>query len=460
MTIMITNISKYVIILLITIYTYYAFRSFGYEKEKKQGMARSGKRTYAKKKRIFSKMRTIIFLIHFISYFVLYLNTENLKIIGLYLCEFVMLLLVFVLYQWVYQNISKLLLNNMILFIVSGLIILTRLSFDKAVKQFLIIIASFIVCIIIPLFIEKLKIITKLGWAYGILGIGALLSVFVFGHEQYGAKNWISIFDISIQPSEFVKILFVFAIAGLLSYRTDFIHVVKVTALAAIHVLILVLEKDLGGALIFFVAYLIMLYVATGQPLYFFSGLIAGSGASFIAYHLFSHVRVRVMAWQNPWTVIEQEGYQVSQSLFAIGTGGWFGMGLTKGLPTSIPVVDSDFIFSGISEEMGGIYGVCLILIYISTFVMSYNISMKIQGDFYKLVALGFSSMLGFQAFLSIGGVTKFIPSTGVTLPFISYGGSSILSTVIMFAIIQGIFIMNQDRIGKSEKESKQQKNQ
>jgi cell division protein FtsW (lipid II flippase) len=216
--------------------------------------------------------------------------------------------------------------------------------------------------------------------------------------------------------------------------------------------LILVLEKDLGGALIFFVTYLIMLYIATSQPLYFFAGLGAGCVASYLAYHMFSHVRVRVAAWRDPWKLIDNEGYQVSQSLFAIGTGGWFGMGLYQGLPTSIPVVDSDFIFSAISEEMGGFFAILLILIYISCFLMFVTISMKIQDLFYKLLALGLSTLYMFQVFLAIGGVTKFIPSTGVTLPLVSYGGSSILSSVIMFSIIQGLFIMNQDRNEKIEK--------
>jgi len=218
------------------------------------------------------------------------------------------------------------------------------------------------------------------------------------------------------------------------------------------------MEKDLGGALIFFITFLVMLYVATSQPIYFFSGLIAGCVAAYLSYYKFSHVRVRVMVWKDPWALIDKEGYQVSQSLFAIGTGGWFGMGLSKGLPTSIPVVDSDFIFSAISEEMGGIFAVCLILIFISCFVMFINIAMKLHNTFYKLIALGLSIIYIFQVFLSVGGVTKFIPSTGVTLPLISYGGSSMLSSIIMFSVIQGLYVMNQDRNGVIEKTNKKNK--
>lgn len=169
-------------------------------------------------------------------------------------------------------------------------------------------------------------------------------------------------------------------------------------------------------------------------------GLGGGSLASWVAYRLFDHVKVRVLAWQNPFGYIDKEGYQISQSLFAIGTGGWFGMGLNQGLPTSIPVVDSDFIFAAIAEEFGGFFALFLILLYVNCFVILINIALKSEDNFLRLLSLGFSVMFGFQVFLSVGGVIKFIPSTGVTLPLISYGGSSMVSTIIMFMIIQGIY--------------------
>jgi peptidoglycan glycosyltransferase len=441
----ITELSKYINIVLIAVYTYYAFRVFGFEDKKKQN------RTYR-------KMSYLIFGFHFICYLVLYLNTKSVKTIFLYAMEVAAMILVLCLYQWIYVNLSKQILHNMLLFITIGYVMLTRLSFDKAVKQFIIASAALGLCLIIPLLIDKIKHLSSLGWIYGILGILFLSSVLVWGVENYGATNWIRIAGITFQPSEFVKLLFVFCIAALLSKRTDFKYIILVTALAALHVFILVLEKDLGGALIFFITYLVMLFVATSQPIYFFSGLIAGSGASYLAYHMFNHVRVRVMVWKNPWSLIDKEGYQVSQSLFAIGTGGWFGMGLYHGLPTSIPVVASDFIFSAISEEMGGFFAVCLILICISTFVMFINIAMKLNNTFYKLIALGLSIMYIFQVFLSIGGVTKFIPSTGVTLPLISYGGSSILSSIIMFSVIQGLYVLGQDRNENIEKRKRKNK--
>jgi cell division protein FtsW (lipid II flippase) len=440
-----TQISKYLNIVFIAFYTYYAFRVFSLADRDK-------------KDRIYRKMKHIIYLFHFVSYLVLFLNTGSFKVAGLYIAQVVAMLVIFSIYPWVYSNISKFLLNHMMLLLTIGYIMLTRLHFDKAMKQFGIATLSVVFCIVIPIIIEKLKKLQDFGWVFGGLGIVVLLSVLFFGVSNYGATNWISIKGFTFQPSEFVKIIFVFSIASLLSKRRDFKYVAVVTVLAAAHVLILVLEKDLGGALIFFITYLIMLYIATSQPLYFFAGLGAGSVASYLAYHMFNHVRVRVMAWKDPWKLIDNEGYQVSQSLFAIGTGGWFGMGLYQGLPTSIPVVDSDFIFSAISEEMGGFFAILLILICISCFLMFVTIAMKIQELFYKLLALGLSALYLFQVFLAIGGVTKFIPSTGVTLPLVSYGGTSILSSVIMFSIIQGLFIMNQDRNEKIEKKRRKTK--
>ena len=144
---------------------------------------------------------------------------------------------------------------------------------------------------------------------------------------------------------------------------------------------ILVLEKDLGAALIYFVTYLMMLYVATMKLRYLAAGAFAGTAASVVAYQLFAHVRVRVAAGQDPWSNMNQGGYQICQSLFAIGTGGLFGMGLGQGMPKSVPVVESDFIFSAIAEEMGVIFCIFLILIYISSFIMFVNIALKMKKN-------------------------------------------------------------------------------
>ena len=241
--------------------------------------------------------------------------------------------------------------------------------------------------------------------------------------------------------------------AGLLLRAKSFKDIVVATALAALHVLILVVSTDLGSALIFFITYLIMLYVASRNVLYLAAGLGSGSLAAVAAYFLFSHVRVRVEVWLNPFADYAGNGYQIAQSLFAIGAGGWFGTGLFQGSPTAIPIVEQDFMFSAVTEELGGIFSICLILVCLSCFIMILNIAMRLSNPFYRLVALGLGTMYAVQVFLTVGGTMKFIPLTGVTLPFVSYGGSSMLSTLIMFAIIQGLYILREDEEESIEKE-------
>ncbi|BCN30503.1 FtsW/RodA/SpoVE family cell cycle protein [Anaeromicropila herbilytica] len=429
---LIVELSKYIIIILVTIYTLYCFTAFrGNDKKRKN--------------RVFRAQSLIMYFIHFICYMLIFMDSNNIKVLILYLVEVVFFIGAHLLYRVIYRNLSRLVFNNMLMLLMFSFVMLTRLSFDQAVKQFTYAAVSMGICLFIPMIIDRFRFLDKFGWIYGGTGLLLLVIVKKFGTMNYGATNWIKIGSIAIQPSEFVKILFVFAIAALLSKSIEFKDIIKVTILAAAHVLVLVLERDLGGALIFFVTYLVMLFVATANPFYFIGGLLSGSFASVVAYRLFNHVRVRVMAWKNPWKLIDNQGYQVTQSLFAIGTGGWFGMGLGRGLPGDIPVVESDFIFSAISEELGGITALCIILICISCYIMFVNIAMKIKKRFYKYVALGLGTIYVFQVFLTIGGVTKFIPSTGVTLPLISAGGSSILSTIIIFGIIQGLYVHNQN---------------
>ena len=293
--------------------------------------------------------------------------------------------------------------------------------------------------------LQKESIFRKFTWLYAGVGIIALATVAVAGTTSYGAKLSLSFAGISIQPSEFIKIIFVFFIASMLYQTQTTAQLFKTSCVSAVFVLILVASKDLGGALLFFFTYLVMIYVASGKWYYFAGGLGLMGLASVVGYKLFSHVQVRVSAWMDPVSVIDGSGYQVSQSLFAIGTGGWFGLGLGQGLPKKIPVVEKDFIFSAISEEMGAIVAICLIIICMSCFLLIFNISMQLKDAFYRLVALGLGTTYSLQVFLMIGGVTKFIPSTGVTLPLVSYGGSSLLATMILFGIIQAFYILREE---------------
>lgn len=326
-----------------------------------------------------------------------------------------------------------------------GFIMLTRLDYQKAIKQFFIVVVGLILALIIPYFIEKLRGIKHLKWLFGFGGIFALSVVLILGQVTQGSKISYTVFGITLQPSEFVKILYAFFVAALLYKAKRFWQVAISAFFAGIHILILVVSKDLGSSLIFFVGYLFVLLISTGNYLYFGGGLIAGGFASVVAYHLFGHVRVRVQAFLDPFTVIDNEGYQMSQSLFAIGSGNWFGMGLYQGTPSDIPFVESDFMFSAVAEELGGIFAVCLILVCLTCFLAFFKISMGLEDRFYRLVGCCLGVMYIFQIFLTIGGGMKFIPLTGVTLPLVSYGGSSVLTTVIMFAIMQGLQLIRHD---------------
>ena len=408
------------------------------------------------------KQLVLIVLMDTVAFLVIYLKTNEPASILFYGEIMVYLLAIQGLYRLFYKKASMLLVNNMCMLLNIGFIIIYRLDIEKANRQFLIVAAGSAVALIVPVLIRKMKFLVKLTWLYAAVGMLGLMAVLVLAQVTGGAK--LSIFG--FQPSEFIKIVFVFFLAAALQQEPDFGRVCKVTVVAAVHVLVLVLSRDLGSALVFFITYLVMVYVATKKPLYFFGGLLGLSAASVVAYFLFGHVRQRVVAWKDPFAVYDQEGYQIVQSMFAIGTGSWFGMGLYQGSPKSIPVVQEDFVFSAICEELGGVFAICMILICMSFFLMLVNISLQIKNPFYKLIALGLGTEYAFQVFLHIGGATKFIPMTGITLPLVSYGGSSALSTIIMLGIIQGLYILREDedeeleQIRKARKETGQIRSQ
>ena len=398
-----------------------------------------------RQEKLYKKQTLMIYMLLINGNLVLYLLKMDQKVLILAACEMVLLFLISVIYKKIYTNASKALVNNMSMLLTVSFMILTRLDMDKAVKQFVFAAVAVVITCFIPLIVAKLEFLSKLGIFYGIIGIAGLAVVLVAAQTTYGAKLSISLGPVVLQPSEFIKIIFIFFVACMLKEVEDFTYLVKVTVVAALHVLILVASRDLGGALIYLVTYLVMVYVATRNPGYMFLGLFAGALASIAAYFMFSHIQARVIAWKDPLSVIDDHGYQICQSLFAIGYGGWFGTGLGQGMPEKIPVVTTDFVFSAISEELGVLFAICIIFICINCFLMFFNISMEIKEYFYKLIALGIGTTYGIQTFLALGGVVKFIPSTGVTLPLVSYGGSSLLCTIIIFAIIQGLYVREYD---------------
>lgn len=431
MTNIITSVSKYITLLCMALYTLRCYTFFVAGNEKKR-------------KRIINKQIAYMFIIHFIMNMTIFINVRELRILVLYLSETAIAILYMSVFTYAYKYVSRILVNNVTFLLLTGFTILTRLDFESAVRQFVLASICLFVTSFIPLILKKIK--SEQNWSvfYSIAGIVFLLTVFIpgLGVTKYGSSNWISVFGISIQPMEFVKILFILFVASGI-FKAEKIKDFFINAcVAALFVLILAAENDFGACLIFYICYIMMVYLATGRSIFMFAGfallaIAVAGGYVLFKDSLFAHIMVRVDAWKDPFANRDTGGYQVSESLFAIGTGGFTGTGLTRGMPNLVPVVNSDFIFSAICEELGALFGACLVLVYLSMFITIQNIAMKCTDPFYKYVTYGIGMTFIFQVFLNVGGVTKFIPSTGITLPLISAGISSLSSTLIMFGIVQ-----------------------
>lgn len=444
----ITQLAKYLILIIMILFTFQCFNIFK-------------KRDIEDKQHVLRKQIILILLFNLVSYGILYIKTNEFHMVIMCGMVYAFVLLIQLLYRLIYKKGNMLIVNNMCMLLSIGFMILSRLNFDKALKQFQIAAFGMALSFIVPVIVRKVKLLKDITWLYGVIGIALLGVVLVLATISGGAKLSIEIGGVTFQFSELVKITFVFFVAGLLKDDTSFRQVVIATIGAATHVLILVVSKDLGNALVFFVAYIVMLYVATKKPIYALAGLGAGCVAAVLAYFVFNHVRQRVITWQDPIAVYDEVGggYQVAQSLFGISAGGWFGMGLCEGIPNTIPIVDKDFIFAAICEELGSIFAICMLLVCMSCYLMIVNVSMKMSKPFYKLIAMGLGAEYAFQVFLTVGGSTKFIPLTGITLPLVSYGGSSVICTILMFAIIQGLYILREDEGEELERKKRARRN-
>lgn len=262
---------------------------------------------------------------------------------------------------------------------------------------------------------------------------------FILGSTVKGATNWVKIGPLSFQPAEIIKLCYVFFIAAYFKNRETLKHELIFLALVYLHIGLLFLQRELGMAMLFYGVFISIYYIYYQERRFFYYNLGASLLLALVAYFTMGHVRVRFEAWLNPWADISGKGYQIAQSLFAIAEGGFFGKGLGLGNPTFIPEVHTDFIFSAICEELGIFGGMAVVLLYFILIYRGFKITFTIQETFKRIVALGITLTYGYQTFIIIGGVIKLIPLTGITLPFISYGGSSLVSAFISFGILQGL---------------------
>lgn len=273
------------------------------------------------------------------------------------------------------------------------------------------------------------------------LSLGVLVLPLVLGRETNGATNWIYFAGLSVQPSELVKI----SLLLILSFYMSRHRMLPWLGFSVACLGVLMLQKDLGTALLYYGVTLMLYFASTGNLALTGLGLAGGAGAAVMGYRMFAHVKKRVAIWRNPWADYKNSGYQIVQGLMALASGGLIGVGLGLGTPTSIPVYETDFIFAVICEQFGLIFGVCVLLVYVALIWRGATIAMAARRSFHGLLAMGATLMLGLQTFVIIGGVIKLIPLTGVTMPFVSAGGSSLLSSMCLIGLLQGVDSLNND---------------
>jgi len=329
-----------------------------------------------------------------------------------------------------------------------GVIMLYRLDPFYGFKQIVWFGAGSLLFFITYFIYRKWNIWGKLIYVYPAVSFVLFLLTLTIGTTIKGATNWIQMGGHTFQPSEIIKVLFIFFLAAY--YANPEKLNLKIMgkelkgkyicwAIVYVHMGFLVLQKEFGVMLLLFLIYFTFLYVFEEKRSFLFLNFVLAAVGGFCTFLLVHHVQIRIETWLNPWADISGAGYQITQSLFAIGSGGFFGTGLGLGRPDFIPEVHTDFIFSAICEEMGVFGGIAVVLLY---FILAYRgikMTLAIKDLFQKCIALGLTVMFGFQTFIIIGGVIKLIPLTGITLPFISYGGSSITISFIALGILQAI---------------------
>ncbi|MCX7780047.1 MAG: FtsW/RodA/SpoVE family cell cycle protein, partial [Negativicutes bacterium] len=302
---------------------------------------------------------------------------------------------------------------------------------------------------------RRVEVLAEYKYLTGTIGALLLIAAILFGVEIGGNKNWIIVGPVRFQPSEFAKLFFVIFLAAyfnerreVLTYATRRFGPIEVPhlrfsgpliAVWGLTMLMLVVQRDLGSALLYFGTFTIVAYLASGRLSYFLIGITLFLLGSVILYKLFPHVQTRVDIWLNPWADPNGRAYQIIQSLFALGTGGILGSGLAYGFPGIIPEVHTDFVFAAIGEELGLAGTGGLMIAYMLLLARGFRIALDADNPFSMLVAGGLSVFMALQIFLIIGGVSKFLPLTGITLPFVSYGGSSMVSNFILLGILFAI---------------------
>jgi len=335
-----------------------------------------------------------------------------------------------------------------------GYVMITRLDDTLAALQSvwsLVAIGAFVATL---LFVQRATDLARYRWTLFFAGAFLLLLPMVpgVGNQINGARIWVSIGPFNFQPGEFAKLALAVFFAAYLAERRELIaastwkvgpfrlpepaHIAPLLVAWGFSVLVMVGEKGLGSSLLFFALFVVMIWVATERTSYLVIGAVLFGGAALMAWRMFGHVKTRVDIWLDPWADEYGKGYQIVQALYGIGDGGITGTGLGRGSPHKVPLAQNDFIFASIAEELGLFGATAILIAYLLLIGAGLRVALRTDRTFEKLLATGLTTIVGVQAFIIIAGVIKVVPLTGITLPFVSYGGSSLLSNYILLALL------------------------
>jgi cell division protein FtsW (lipid II flippase) len=350
-----------------------------------------------------------------------------------------------------------------------GLTEIYRIDPDLAFRQGLWVVVGVAVFAVLVLFMRDYRALDNVKYVLGLSAIGLLVLPALpgIGRTINGATLWVDIGPLVFQPGELAKVMIVIFLAGYLRDNREMLsfgvgsgrlpspkHLGPLLLIWGGAMLVLFQTRDLGGALLYFAIFLVMLYTATARWSFVAVGLGLFLLGAFALYQVIPHVQDRVEGWLDPWSDPQGETYQLVQSIYAISSGGVFGSGLGRGVLVSpegesyIPFLETDFIFSAVAQELGLAGAAAVVLLYLLFAFRGFRISMLADDGFSKLLAAGLTAAVAIQAFIIIGGVTGLIPLTGITLPFVSYGGSSIVANFVVLALL----LMVSDRVGRSER--------
>lgn len=333
-----------------------------------------------------------------------------------------------------------------------GLIMIGRLKPALFLTQMRWLLLGLIVYLFLVFLGERFLRLLSYPYLLGVFCLLLLCSALFFGTEIGGSRNWIVFGPFAVQPSEFGKIVIIMFLAAYLTEHREVLtlprhrllwlklpvlrFIAPLLFIWGIAILMFVVQRDLGSALLFFGIAVSMTYMATGRKSYVALAFAFFLGAAALSYSFFSHVRVRFNIWLDPWSDPSGSAYQVVQSLFALGSGGVWGAGFAHGHPNLIPEVHTDFIFAAIAEELGLLGSLGVMLVFALFFYRAIRIAFACREETYMLLAAGIAVVFLLQAFIIIAGVTKFLPLTGITLPFVSYGGSSMIASFMLLGIL------------------------